>query len=380
MTRTRLLPTLAIAALTAAACSDTPEPAGPDLPTATAEARSLRTGGVYVLGNDAAGNEVLTFHHAPDGSLEAGDPVATGGLGTGGGLGSQGALAMTRNGRWLLAVNPGSNDVSVLRVGPQGVELTDRVASGGTTPISVAVHGDLVYVLNAGAPENVSGFHLSRQGELTPIAGSTRALSGAGVGPAQVGFTPDGRVLVVTEKGTNLITTFTVGADGTASSAMSTASAGQTPFGFAFDHKGNLIVSEAFGGAGDASTATSYRVGRDGSISVSDGPVALTETAACWVAISQNGRFAYTTNTGSASVTGLRIGARGSLTLLDADGATASTGAGPIDADFTQGGRNLYVLAAGGDQLDGFAIASDGSLTSIGSWPTPDGAAGVAAW
>jgi 6-phosphogluconolactonase (cycloisomerase 2 family) len=265
-------------------------------------------------------------------------------------------------------------------VGPRGLQLTDRVASGGMMPISVAVHGDLVYVLNAGVPESITGFHLSNHGELTPIAGSSRGLSGSGVGPAQVGFTPDGRALVVTEKGTNQITTFTVHADGTASSAMSTASAGQTPFGFAFDRQGNLVVSEAFGGAGDASTASSYRIGADGSVSLTDGPLALTETAACWVAISEDGRFAYTTNTGSASVTGVRLDHRGSLSLLDADGVTAGTGAGPIDADFGQGGRYLYVLAAGGDVLNGFAIDSHGGLTAIGSWPTPDGAAGVAAW
>jgi 6-phosphogluconolactonase (cycloisomerase 2 family) len=380
MSVSRLLPTLAITALAAAACSDAPEPVAPDLSTVQSEARSLRSGGVYVLSNDAGGNEVLTFHHAPDGSLQAGDPVATGGLGTGGGLGSQGALAMTGNGTWLLAVNPGSHDVSVLRAGANGLQLMDRVASGGTTPISVAVHGDLVYVLNAGVPETITGFHLSSHGELTPIAGSARGLSGSGVGPAQVGFTPDGRALVVTEKGTNQITTFTVHADGTASSAMSTTSAGQTPFGFAFDRQGNLVVSEAFGGAGDASTASSYRIGTDGSVSLTDGPLALTETAACWVAISQNGRFAYTTNTGSASVTGVSLDGSGSLSLLDADGVTASTGAGPIDADFSQGGRYLYVLAAGGDVLNGFAIDAHGGLTAIGSWPTPDGAAGVAAW
>jgi 6-phosphogluconolactonase (cycloisomerase 2 family) len=374
------LTSLVLAALAAGACADQPdEPTALDPGTVLAEARSLAAGGVYVLSNAADGNEVLVLHRGPRGSLTWGDPVATGGDGTGGGLGSQGALAATPNAKWLIAVNAGSNTVSVLRVGPHGLELTDVAPSGGAMPISVAVHGSLVYVLNAAAPNNITGFRLGSDGSLTPISGSTRGLSGDAVGPAQVGFTPDGGVLVVTEKGTNMITTFTVGSNGTASAPMSTPSAGVTPFGFSFNNNGSLIVSEAAGGAPDASTASAYLVGADGSVSVSDGPVALTESAACWVAISQNGRYAYTTNTGSGTVTGLRVGSNGSLALLDADGETASTGAGPIDADFSNGGRYLYVLAAGSDQLDAFAFRNDGSLRSIGSVPTPDGAAGVIA-
>jgi DNA-binding beta-propeller fold protein YncE len=166
-------------------------------------------GAVYVMTNQAAGNEVLVFDRSADGTLGSPTAHTTGGTGTGSGLGSQGALVLAGS-RWLLAVNAGSDDVSVFRVEHGGLTLTDRVASGGDRPISVTAHGSLVYVLNAGGAGNISGFRLTPHGELTAIAGSTLPLSGAAVDPAQVEFTPDGSQLVVTEKATNQIVTYAV--------------------------------------------------------------------------------------------------------------------------------------------------------------------------
>src|SRR5512143_4003373 len=214
------------------------------------EDRSI--GAVYTLTNSAAGNEVLIFNRAVDGTLTAAGSVSTGGLGTGTGLGSQGALTLSANHHWLFAVNAGSNELSVFAVQIDGLTLTDRVSSGGAHPISVTNYKNLVYVLNDGGSGNIAGFTLDTHGELAPIAGSTRNLSnngsGAAPGPSQISFSPDGGVLVVTEKNTNLVDTFQVDEDGMAGNVTTHPSAGATPFGFAFDNQGTLIVSEAAGG------------------------------------------------------------------------------------------------------------------------------------
>jgi len=368
----------AAAALALAGCSD----AAISAPDGALLAKGGNPGAVYVTSNSPAGNQVLAFARSADGTLSPAGAFATGGTGTGSGLGSQGAVILTDDGGWLLAVSAGSDHVSAFRVRPDGLVLTDAEPSGGDMPISVTEHGGVVYVLNAGGAGNVSGFTLSPQGELAPLAGSTRPLSAAGVGPAQVEFSPDGTVLVVTEKMTSRIDSYTVGTDGLAGAPVAHPSAGVTPFGFAFSGRDRLIVSEAFGGAPDASATSSYILGSGGSLTTVSPSVPTTETAACWVAISRDGRYAYTTNTGSGSVSGYSIGGDGTLTLLDADGRTGVTGAGstPIDEDFSRDGRFLYVLGAGSHAVHAFAFASDGSLTPVGTTPgLPAGAVGLAA-
>ena len=142
---------------------------------------------IYTMSNASSGNRILAFHRAPNGTLTPAGSFATGGLGTGGGLGSQGGLTLSDNDRWLLAVNAGSNEISLFATDDEGLRLVDKVPSGGTQPVSVTIHRDLVYVLNA-ASDNVSGFRLRPRGNLTPLTGSTRPLSGTGTGPAQVQF------------------------------------------------------------------------------------------------------------------------------------------------------------------------------------------------
>jgi len=340
-----------------------------------------RRGAVYTLTNSASGNAVAVFDRAADGSLTSAGTVPTGGLGTGAGLGSQGAIVL--DGRRLFAVNAGSNTISLLRVrAGNTVSLKDVAPSGGVSPISLTVRGHLLYVLNAGnatTPANIHGF-LVQSGDLVPLAGSSRPLSTASPGPAQIEFTPNGRHLVVTEKATNRILTYRVEPSGHATGPLVQSSAGQTPFGFAFDRRGHLIVSEAFGGAPDASVLSSYSVAADGTISAIDPNVATTETAACWVVVTKNSRYAYTTNTGSNSISGFEIGHDGSLTLLDADGKTADTGAGPIDAALSRNSRFLYTLNDGAHEIQGFAVNADGSLDPLGAvGGLPPGAVGLAA-
>jgi 6-phosphogluconolactonase len=322
---------------------------------------------VYTMTNDAAANEIVVFSRSANGALMATAVIPTGGAGTGEGLGSQGALVLSGNGRWLLAVNAGSDDISVFSVTPMGLVLTDVEPSLGDMPTSIAIHGRLVYILNAAGAGGIQGFQLDNRGDLSPIARSDRPLSGAAMTmPAQVGFSPDGSTLVVTERATNLIDTYTVLGDGTTMGPLTTPSAGETPFGFDFTQNGRLLVSEAFGGAPDASAASSYDL-IGGVPAVISASVPTTETAACWLVVTDSNRFAYTTNTGSACVSGYAIDpATGVLSLLDADGVTGETGDGPLDAAFSAGSRYLYTLDSGSDSISVFRVnPASGALTLV---------------
>jgi 6-phosphogluconolactonase len=340
------------------------------LVVAAAANASNSPGAVYTLTNSPAGNAVIAFDRAADGTLSPQGVFATGGNGSGAGLGSQGAVALTADGRQLLAVNAGSNSVSLFRVRPNGLELEGTAPSGGATPISVTAHGKLVYVLNAG---NIAGFVLDRDG-LAPLAGSSQPLGAGSAGPAQVAFTPDGSALVVTQKASNTIDTYAVGADGRAAAPVVSPSAGGTPFGFDFDNRGHLLVSEAAG------SASSYSVSNAGAAVIS-GAVATHQGAPCWLVASKNGRYAYTANAATGTISGFTIGADGTLKLLDPSGATASLGATshPLDEALSNDGRFLYNLTDGAHLISAFRVAADGSLTFVGSTPVPAGAAGLTA-
>jgi 6-phosphogluconolactonase (cycloisomerase 2 family) len=212
--------------------------------------------------------------------------------------------------------------------------------------------------------------------------GSARGLSAAGgTAPAQVGFTDDGDTLVVAERATNLLTTYRVMDDASLSAPQPNASAGLTPFGFAFDKRGTLLVSEAFGGAANASTLSSYRFADAApqTPAVISPAVATQQTAACWVAVTPNGRWAYTTNTGSGSISLFGIARDGRIALLQSV-AAVTAGSGPIDASVSADGRRLHVLQAPLRAIASFRIASDGTLSAAGgAGGLPAGSVGLAA-
>jgi 6-phosphogluconolactonase (cycloisomerase 2 family) len=343
------------------------------LAAAAAQAHGLQRGAVFTLTNATTGNAVAVFDRGPDGTLSAAGTVATGGTGTGGNLGSQGAIVLSRDGHHLFAVNAGSNSIAELAVRGDQVRLVATVSSGGTMPISVTVHGRFVYVLNAGGSGNIAGFQAGEHG-LTPLAGSVQPLGAGSAGPAEVAFTPDGSALVVTEKTSSTIDTYPVSGSGVAGSPAVTPSAGKTPFGFDFDRHGHLLVSEAGG------TASSYAVSASGA-SVITGALATGQAAPCWLV--RAGRFAYTANGGSGTLSGFRVGADGTLTLLDPSGVTANIGAGshPLDETVTRhGGRFLYNLTDGLHRITGFRIGHDGSLSQVDvTTGLPVGAAGIVA-
>src|SRR5690349_1325948 len=336
---------------------------------------------VYAMTNAAAGNEILAYDQAADGSLSFRAAYATDGAGTRTGLGSQGSIAMSQNGNWLFAVNAGSNEVSVFRIRKNTLQQTDVVDSGGVKPISLTISGSVLYVLNAGdasSAGNITGFWLNDDGTLESLPGSTQPLSsdapGATVGPAQVSFDNQGEILVVTEKATNSIDIYDVH-DGIAGPPSTSPSAGQTPFGFAFDTRNHPIVSEAFGGAPNASAVSSYAL--NGGVDVISPSVPTTQTAACWVAISKNGNYAYAANTGSGSVSSYQISKTGELTLLEAQAGI--TGGSAIDLAVSRSGKYLFSLAGGVSTISVFRIAGDGSLELQNTVSVPAGSVGLAA-
>ena len=338
-------------------------------------------GAVYTTSNAPDGNRVLIFERLADGRLVRAGTVSTGGSGTGTGLGNQGGLVLTGNEKWLLAINAGSNSISVFEVRRRGLRLVEVQPSGGIRPVSVTEHRGLVYALNAGS-DSIAGFALGRDGRLRPLDGSARPLSGAGTDPAQIEFTPDGDALVVTEKATNKIVTFEIGRRGLPSDARVQDSNGQTPFGFAFGKRDLLFVSEAFGGAENASATSSYEIDRQGILSTISASVGTNQSANCWVIVTPNGRFAYVSNTGSGSISGYAIDFDGTIELLDADGRTAGTGDGsaPIDLALTDSGRFLYSLNSGTNTIGVFRVRTDGSLTPLPFVEgLPAGANGLAA-
>lgn len=341
------------------------------------------SGIVYTENNSPAGNSVMVYSRAADGSLSYTGQYPTGGTGTGAGLGSQGAVTLTKDGHWLFAVSAGSNQLSLFQVLNTQLKLVSTVSSNGATPISVTELNGVVYVLNAGGTGNITGFKWNAQTGLTPLANSTRPLSSTTSDPAQIGFSPDGRALVVSEKGTNRLLAYYVNLLGQVGQPSVLASSGQTPFGFAFAHNNHVIVSEAFGGGVDASAASSYQVGRTGdqssALSLISGSIHTTETAACWVAVTPDNRFSYVANTGSGTVSGYSVAAGGQLSLLDADGRTGITGGAPADESISQDGQFLYVRVGATNNIVGFRINANGSLSAL-SAPTslPPGTAGLA--
>jgi 6-phosphogluconolactonase (cycloisomerase 2 family) len=324
--------------------------------------------------NAAEGNELVTFTRAADGSLTAAGVFETGGSGSGDALGSQGAIV--RSGDWVLAVNAGSNDVSTFAMGTRGLSFAARSASGGTRPVSIAAHDRIVYVLNAGATPNISGFWIGDDGALKPIAHSAQPLSGGAVGPAEIAFSPDGDTLVVTEKATSRIDTYFVDRSGRAHAPVVHASNGATPFGFDFTPAGELVVSEA-----STSSASAYRVAREVRLESVAGSVPNGQKAACWLVVDRRGEYAFTANAGSGNISAYRIGPSGTL-RLEGSGVAGVTGSGshPVDMAFGADGRYLYVLETGTGQVGAFDVRH-AQLDARGAAGTlPSTAAGLVAW
>jgi 6-phosphogluconolactonase len=324
-------------------------------------------GVVYLMDNATGGNNILIFNRNFGGMLTSAGSVPTGGMGTGTGLGSQNSLVLDKD--YLYACNAGSNDISVLHSTANGLSFVQKISSFGTHPVSVTVHDNMVFVLNAGGSGNISGYKIGGGHLLSHIAGSDLPLSTAASNPAQIQFNKEGNQIVVTEKGTNNIFIYDVSGNGIPSPGVSHPSVGTTPFGFDFGKNNTLIVSDANGGATNASAATSYDLNNNGSLNLITGPVPTNQTAACWLVATKDGRYCYTTNAGSASVSGYSVSNNGALTLVNPSGISATTEANPIDLALSKESDFLYVLNNGGHSISIFGVNNDGTLSSLGTVP-----------
>jgi 6-phosphogluconolactonase len=352
---------------------------GATIAPGSASAASAVVGHLYVNDNTVGANTIAAFDRHADGTLTplAGSPFAVGGAGTGSGIGSQGALQVSRDGRYLLAVDAGSNQISVLRIKPGG-ELSpvegSPISSGGVKPVSIAVHANLIYVANAGdGGSDYTGFTLNPGGHLRPLPDSTVPLPD-GSQPGDLLFNENGTSLVGTRVGTSLIDSFAVGEDGrlTAAPGSPFTAQGPGPFGSEFrpTDPTQLFVSNAHGGANNG-TVSAFSVATDGTLtSIGASPFPDLQTAPCWVEITRDGGFLFTVNTASNSISRYAIAADGSLSLLGSTPFKGTAGVGAEDARLGPNGGTLWVVDTGAHAVSAFTV-NGGNLTELPSSPTP---------
>ena len=347
--------------------------ANPDEETIKQNLQSLNTGlregdsehYLYTESNAAANNEILVYKIKRDGSLYFAGSTMSGCSGTGKPLGSQGAMELDKNKKWLFAVNAGSNSVSSFKVLDDGsLTLAHTKGSKGKTPVSLSVHDNMLYVLNRGS-DNIHGFWIGAGGTLTDIEGSTQSLSGTAVDAPQISFMPDGEWIAVTEKATNIISTFKVKQDGSISKGIFTPSISKTPFGFEFSRNRFMIVSNAVGGGAAAGSATSYLTGNNGVPENINGAVPNFESAPCWVAVTKYGRFAYITNTASNNISTYYVNNQGALYLVQKE--AAKTDGGPLDIVVTENNYFVYELNSKSNTIGGYHRKLMGKLEFISS-------------
>ena len=340
-------------------------------------------GEVFVQTDNTSGNAIAVYDRNPDGTLSAAGTYPTGGKGgvLSGSvvdhLGSQGSLTYDRDSGLLYAVNAGSNTVTVFSVAGDRLIKRQIISSGGTFPVSVAVHGNLVYVLNARDGGSVQGFlrvgsilvkvpawhrDLGLDPSLTPEFTST---------PGDVAFTPDGSRLVVTTKGNGSdIDVFNIAPSGGLSAKPVVTSDPAGPFAVSFDAGGHLVVAES----GQNNSVATFTMRRDGTLTL-DGRETTGGAATCW--ITPDGSRFYASNAGSGTLSGFGDDGNGALRPL----GTTTTDAGTVDATTSPDGRYLYVQTGGAGIVDEYRVSASGSLTEIGKVTAPDavGGEGIAA-
>lgn len=332
------------------------------------------SGFVYVAINDPGGNSVIRFQRAENGALVRSREIRTGGSGgTGNGvgaldpLGSQSSLVLAGPGGPLLVVNAGSDTVSSIDIGENRDFLVGAVPSGGNFPNSIAVDGNLVYVLNANGTPNVTGFRLDSRGLLSPIPSSTREIPGGSASaPHDVRFTPDGTRLMVTEGATGQIDIFELGADGLITGVVTQPASGSGPFGFTFGRGGILLITAA-----DSASLASYMLGSDDTLSVITPSLADGQMATCWLSLTRDGRFAFVSNTGSGTLSTYEVSASGALSLSSAVAAQVS-GSAPIDSALSSDGSFLYVDDSARGGILSFAVHGGAleQLATVSGLPT----------
>ncbi len=337
----------------------------------SAQSGGSAAGAVFVMTNAADKNEVIAFKRASDGSLEQGQSFPTGGRGSGGvtdPLSSQGSLTLSQDRSLLFAVNAGSGNISVFQVKGANLFLVDKVPCGGSEPVSVAQHGNFVYVVNGGGASSVVGFTFGRDGRLKQIPGSLAYLSTGNSGPGSVAFSPDGQFLLVTEKLTGKIDAFHVQLDGTLAAIVTSPSSGPGLFSLTFAPSG-LAISTETGPAGgtNAGATSSYWVEPNSTLTPVSVSVPTLGAATCWNAVTPDGRFVYTSNAATGTISGFAIASTGTLTALSGTiVGTNPAGSTNLDLAISSDGKFLYTLNSGTGTVSIFEINQDGTLASLG--------------
>lgn len=350
-------------------------------------------GAVFAMTNETTGNRIITYGRASDGRLTRIGSVSTGGLGIGVDTDTQGPLRLSKDNRYLYAVNPGSDNISVFTV--NGTELRFiQLVDAGDQPLSLTIAGNFLYSLDGSVAGNgIRGFLITRHGgKLIPLKDSFRKLSSPIAVPGTIQFSPDGRTLLVTHKTTNAllspedaIDSFRVGGNGYASATpIRTASFGLRPFALAFRQDGTFATVESFNAAPNVSATSSYKLNDDGTTTLISGSVANGQTDVCWVVVSKDQQYAYTSNFGSGTVSSYRFGANGALTLVDGSAASFGELSQPVDSSLSSDGQYLYQLLRGAGAVAAMRVVGNGSLTPLGvtsgDLPVNDGASGLAAY
>ncbi|HEY2039293.1 MAG TPA: beta-propeller fold lactonase family protein [Edaphobacter sp.] len=344
-------------------------------------------GAVFVMTNDARKNEVIAYDRAANGYLTEAGKYDTEGRGSGGvtdPLEAQGALTLSQDHSILFAANAGSGNISLFSVRRSNLVLVSKTPSGGSQPVAVAQLGNLVYVLNSGGAGSVVGFRLDLGAQLRPIKNATAYLTANVTGGASIAFSPDGRFLLVTERLANNIDAFQVKPDGTLGPIVINANPAPGTFSLAFAPNGKAIVSETGpAGADNASAISSYTVGPDGKLTAVSQSVPALANANCWNAITPDGKYVYTSNAGSDSISGFALGKDGSLTPI---GSTVvgnnPAGSTNLDIAVSADGQYVYTLNSASGNIGMFRIEQDGRLTSLGQTgdlPQKGGVNGIAA-
>ena len=354
-------------------------------------------GAAFAMTNRSLANQIITYKRAANGKLTRVSSVLTRGNGIGTDLDTQGALRLSDDHRFLYAANAGSDNITVFAVNGTRLTFLQKVYAGDV-PNSLTIHDDLLYVLDGSVAGNgIRGFKRASNGTLTPLPGSFRLLSSPIAVPGQVEFSPDGRLLLVTHKTTNVvlpppnaIDVFAVDSNGLASALPKrNASNGLRPFSMAFRSNSELLVVESFNAAPDASAVSTYRVSSNGNFDVISGSIPNQQTDACWVVITEDGRYAFIANFGSGTISSYRFNSTGAVTLLDGDAAFLGIDSQPVDLALSADSRYLYLLLRGTGGVASFEIGAGGALTPLGvvtgglplaGLPVADGASGLAVY
>src|ERR1700744_5749265 len=333
---------------------------------------NAKSGAVFVMTNAATKNEVIAFERSANGSLTERERYDTQGRGSSGvtyPLGSQGSLTLSQDHSLLFAVNAGSGNISVFGVRCSTLAFLVKVPSGGSEPVAIAEHQNLVYVLNVSGAGSPVGFTLDFGGHLKQIKRSTTFLSAAASGCASLAFSPDGRFLVVTEKVPNNIDVFRVNPDGTLGPIVINSDADPGVFSVSFTQNGTLIASETgTPGVTNGATISSYSIPANGKLIPVSEHVPTFGTANCWNAITPDGRFVYVSNAGTASISGFAVGKNGSLSPISGTiVGNNPQGSTNLDIAISSNGKFVYTLNSASGDIGVFEVESDGTLNNLGT-------------